>query len=145
MRQGLVDARKVGIQVGPSRWITHLADALDKRAPLAMRLKRSNRRFTRIRMNLLSARSCAYVAKCGTSGAMQTGRSRFPRVDNTRAIDERESMGAAHDHVPRASPAIPVAASKPTHRFATIYSWFTEGFDTPDLIDAKALLDELTG
>src|SRR5262249_33126717 len=26
---------------------------------------------------------------------------------------------------------------------APIYSWFTEGFDTADLIDAKALLDEL--
>ena len=25
-----------------------------------------------------------------------------------------------------------------------VYSWFTEGFDTADLIDAKALLDELT-
>jgi predicted ATPase len=26
---------------------------------------------------------------------------------------------------------------------APIYYWFTEGFDTPDLQDAKALLDEL--
>jgi predicted ATPase len=26
---------------------------------------------------------------------------------------------------------------------AALYDWFTEGFDTPDLIDAKALLDEL--
>jgi predicted ATPase len=26
---------------------------------------------------------------------------------------------------------------------APIYSWFTEGFDTADLKDAKALLDEL--
>ena len=25
-----------------------------------------------------------------------------------------------------------------------IYGWFAEGFDTPDLEDAKALLDELT-
>jgi hypothetical protein len=25
----------------------------------------------------------------------------------------------------------------------TIYGWFTEGFDTADLKDAKALLDEL--
>jgi predicted ATPase len=25
-----------------------------------------------------------------------------------------------------------------------IYGWFTEGFDTADLKDAKALLDELT-
>ena len=28
---------------------------------------------------------------------------------------------------------------------ADIYSWFTEGFDTVDLKDAKALLDELNG
>ena len=26
---------------------------------------------------------------------------------------------------------------------AEIYNWFTEGFDTADLIDAKALLEEL--
>ena len=26
---------------------------------------------------------------------------------------------------------------------ADIYKWFTEGFDTADLKDAKALLDEL--
>ena len=26
---------------------------------------------------------------------------------------------------------------------APIYGWFTEGFDTPDLKNAKALLDEL--
>jgi hypothetical protein len=27
---------------------------------------------------------------------------------------------------------------------APVYGWFTEGFDTPDLKDAKRLLDELT-
>jgi predicted ATPase len=27
---------------------------------------------------------------------------------------------------------------------AEIYNWFTEGFDTADLIDAKALLDQLS-
>jgi len=26
---------------------------------------------------------------------------------------------------------------------AEIYNWFTEGFDTPDLKDAKELLDQL--
>jgi adenylate cyclase len=26
-----------------------------------------------------------------------------------------------------------------------IYNWFTEGFDTADLKDAKALLEELSG
>ena len=28
---------------------------------------------------------------------------------------------------------------------AAIYGWFTEGFDTTDLKDAKALLDQLSG
>ena len=27
---------------------------------------------------------------------------------------------------------------------APLYGWFTEGFDTPDLKEAKALLDELS-
>jgi predicted ATPase len=27
--------------------------------------------------------------------------------------------------------------------FAPVYDWFTEGFDTPDLLEAKALLEEL--
>ena len=27
---------------------------------------------------------------------------------------------------------------------ASVYGWFTEGFDTTDLKEAKALLDELT-
>ena len=27
---------------------------------------------------------------------------------------------------------------------ADIYNWFTEGFDLPDLKEAKALLDELS-
>ena len=26
---------------------------------------------------------------------------------------------------------------------APVYGWFTEGFDTPDLKEAKALIDEL--
>jgi predicted ATPase len=28
---------------------------------------------------------------------------------------------------------------------APVYNWFTEGFDTHDLKDAKALLNELSG
>jgi predicted ATPase len=27
---------------------------------------------------------------------------------------------------------------------APVYGWFTEGFDTRDLVEAKALLDEIT-
>ncbi len=31
------------------------------------------------------------------------------------------------------------------HMLEEIYGWFTEGFDTKDLQEAKALLDELRG
>jgi hypothetical protein len=39
------------------------------------------------------------------------------------------------------APVSPPAAAPPV--LADIYSWFTEAFDTADLIDAKAVLDEL--
>jgi predicted ATPase len=32
---------------------------------------------------------------------------------------------------------------EPRDLLAPVYGWFTEGFDTPDLKEAKALLDEL--
>jgi predicted ATPase len=34
-------------------------------------------------------------------------------------------------------------AEKAHDLLAPVYGWFTEGFDTPDLKEAKALLDEL--
>ena len=33
--------------------------------------------------------------------------------------------------------------SKARKMLAEVYDWFTEGFDTPDLVEAKTLLDEL--
>jgi adenylate cyclase len=35
------------------------------------------------------------------------------------------------------------AATKARAMLSEIYNWFTEGFDTADLKDAKALLEEL--
>ncbi len=32
---------------------------------------------------------------------------------------------------------------RPRALLAPVYGWFTEGFDTPVLMEAKALLDEL--
>lgn len=38
-----------------------------------------------------------------------------------------------------------VRYGKRTELLAGVYGWFTEGFDTRDLTDAKALLEELGG
>ena len=52
-------------------------------------------------------------------------------------------MGTARRHQPR-----PPAAQAGPYRearevLAPVYNWFTEGFGTADLKDAKALLDEM--
>jgi hypothetical protein len=44
---------------------------------------------------------------------------------------------AVNDHVP-------LASAEAQQLLAEIYGWFTEGFDTADLQEARALLDELT-
>ena len=45
---------------------------------------------------------------------------------------------AQRDDPPAALAVLPVRA-----RLAAVYEWFTEGFGTKDLLEAKALLDEL--
>ena len=51
-------------------------------------------------------------------------------------------MGIAGDK-PRASARQRGRRDEAHTMLADIYGWFTEGFDTADLTDAKALLDEL--
>ena len=53
-------------------------------------------------------------------------------------------MGVARDDEPRASARKQAVATRRARCSPTIYNWFTEGFDTADLKDAKALLDELS-
>jgi hypothetical protein len=59
-------------------------------------------------------------------------------IGNT-AIEHRRagSMAAPVD-------AIGVSGMNARELLAPIYSWFTDGFDTRDVNEAKALLDELT-
>ena len=52
-------------------------------------------------------------------------------------------MGVARDDEPRAAARKQGSRDEARTMLAEIYNWFTEGFDTADLKDAKALLDEL--
>ena len=60
-------------------------------------------------------------------------------------------MAAAYAHLDRIDDATPLtrlwhSQGKTTQAhdlLAPVYGWFTEGFDTADLKEAKALLDEL--
>ena len=55
----------------------------------------------------------------------------------------RQALGAARRDQSRPAMARPEARTEAHDLLAPIYGWFTEGFDTADLKDAKALLEEL--
>jgi len=73
-----------------------------------------------------------------------------PRTCFERAIEIARTQGAKWFEL-RATTSLARLLARQSHRdeahaaLADIYNWFTEGFDTADLKDAKALLDELAG
>ena len=66
------------------------------------------------------------------------------------AIEIARGQSARSEEL-RATTSLARLLAKQSHRdearamLADIYGWFTEGFDTADLKDAKALIDELSG
>ena len=64
--------------------------------------------------------------------------------DRNRTRSERQVVGATRDHQPRSATRPAARSDEARTILADIYGWFTEGFDTADLKDAKALLEELT-
>ena len=110
------------------------ADALDRVGPIGGRWIEAD--LHRLRGELLLAPSRARAAR---------GRGLLPPSLSRRRRAGREAVGAARRDQPRPAVAGPGEAGR---RRATcsrpVYGWFTEGFDTPDLREAKALLDELS-
>ncbi len=74
----------------------------------------------------------AYAA--GTRGRE---RPRVARREGARWLELRASISLARLLASRGR------AAEARALLAPVYDWFTEGFDTPDLKEAKALLDEL--
>jgi hypothetical protein len=54
-----------------------------------------------------------------------------------------QTLAIARQHEPRSPPPRPRSPRGSRDLLAPIYGWFTEGFNTPDLNESKALLDEL--
>ena len=52
-------------------------------------------------------------------------------------------LGTPRRHEPRTPLARPGKLQQARELLAPVYNWFTEGFDTRDLKEAKALLEEL--
>jgi predicted ATPase len=67
----------------------------------------------------------------------------FPRRVESCAQPERQIIGIARRDELESSVAATGKKGGSAKLLAEIYGWFTEGFDTADLKQAKALLDEL--
>jgi predicted ATPase len=81
---------------------------------------------------------------------LKQGQTELAEADVRDSIALAQKMGAKAWEL-RASTSLARLLAKHGRRdearttLAEIYGWFTEGFDTADLKDAKALLDELSG
>ena len=81
---------------------------------------------------------------------LKQGQTELAEADFREAIALAQKMGAKAWEL-RATMSLARLLAKQGRRdeartmLAEIYGWFTEGFDTADLKDAKALLDELSG
>jgi predicted ATPase len=60
------------------------------------------------------------------------------REQNTKSLELRAAISLAHLWQRRGKTA------EARELLSEVYGWFTEGFDTADLKDAKALLEELS-
>jgi predicted ATPase len=86
----------------------------------------------RLRGDLQLARTAKSDAEISYQQALEIARSQDAKLWEIRAAT---SLGGLwHDQG---------KSQKARDPLAPVYNWFTEGFDTPDLMDAKALLEEL--
>ena len=88
----------------------------------------------RMRGECYLARGDLAAADDCISNALQIARQNEVKMHELRAAVSLARLRRAQGRSPTDARA----------ELATVYDWFTEGFDTPDLQDAKALLDELS-
>jgi predicted ATPase len=149
MRQGLAMYRRTGVEVGQPILMCQLAEAcieagrLDEGlAALTEALTTAERNGNRIwepemhrlRGDLALKRHEANVeeAEACFRRAIGVARQQHARILELRATTSLARLLAEQGRRDEAHSVL-----------AEVYNWFTEGFDTPDLKEAKALLDEL--
>jgi hypothetical protein len=149
-RQALSDRRKLGEELGTSFFAVVMAQCLEDRTS-SKKLWRSsmrgsctphgpatsclNRKFIGSRATLLLRREPAALAEAESSYRAAIERA---RLQDSKSLELRAAASLARlwrDHG---------KCAEARDLLAPVYGWFTEGFDTADLIEAKALLDEFT-
>jgi predicted ATPase len=147
IRQGLADLAELGSRIGLTDQLTRLAEAqaldgmLDGALCTIEEALQANPEELVFRPNVLTFRG---------ELRLKLGRTELAEADFHEAIALAQKMQAKAWEL-RATTSLARLLVLRGRRdearamLAEIYNWFTEGFGTADLKDAKALLDELSG
>ncbi len=147
MRQRLAGSAEVGRRTNITHNLTSLAEAqaLDDKIDDALS---TIEEALRVNPGELFWRPNALT--CRGELRLKQGDADLAEADFREAIALAQKMSAKSWEL-RATMSLARVLATQSHReearamLAEIYHWFTEGFDTADLKDAKALLDELSG
>ena len=138
IRQGLAEALKAGARLPIRTWAGYLATAQEREGAIADALETIEQARPRT----------PEILKLRGELRLKQGRTELAEADFSEAIARAQKMGAKVWEL-SATMSLARLIARQGRRdeartmLAEIYSWFTEGFDTADLKDAKALLDEL--
>ncbi len=148
IREGLVACQAVGAECAWPEFIILLTESLAMAGRLEEVLSAVDEALNRIQRN----RECSFVAElCRLRGEflLMGGASaaeaeqcfhqaiEIARRQQAKSLELRAATSLARLWQRQGKPA------EARQMLAEIYGWFTEGFDTTDLQEAKALLDEL--
>jgi predicted ATPase len=149
MVEGIAAYRATGAEIESSYWLALLAEACGKAGQIARGLctvaealaltERTDIRHYEAELNRIEGEL-----------RLQLDAAEAPRAETCfrRAIDIARAQQAKSLEL-RAATSLARVWGKQARRaeardlLAPVYGWFTEGFDTADLIEAKALLNEL--
>jgi tetratricopeptide (TPR) repeat protein len=145
IRQGMAEWLGMGVRVGFSAITAWLASALARQGEIAEARETLEQAF---QVNPQEKHWEPEIFRIRGELRLQQGQTELAAADFRDAIAVAEKTGAKAWEL-RATTSLARLLASQGHReqarsmLAEIYGWFTEGFDTADLKDAKALLDEL--
>jgi predicted ATPase len=147
MRQGMADMQSVGIRCYFTSILGFIAEAQAKAGQLKEGLatldeaislvEETGERYWEAELYRLRAELLLKLDKDEESGENFEKAIQVARRQSARSFELRATVGLARLWRKWGR------SDEAQQALAEIYNWFTEGFDTPDLIEARALLEEL--
>jgi class 3 adenylate cyclase/tetratricopeptide (TPR) repeat protein len=147
IHEGLAGLREIGAGFGVSGFIAYLAVAKELQGAIGVALE-TVEKAVKANPNEIAYRP----ETLRITGALRVKlrQTELGEADFRESIALARRMGAKAWELRSATSLAQLLATQGRRdearkMLAEIYNWFTEGFDTPDLKDAKALLDDLSG